>query len=171
MAQKFNDLPVIYLLEASEANDGNSDKFGEISGALIAGAIDAHHTTQHTWLTELRLDFRQPRAGTEPQFLILFVATPTTHNQILEFSHLNAADSDFIRSIVNGAVVNVNGNLFTVFSYEASGTSLWLNGTFDVTPTLVNGQNYRLRFTVSRPNDAVDISVDTSNLDGKLAAT
>ena len=172
VAQKFDDYAP-NKLEATEANDGDSEEFGQVSGQLVAGAIDAHHTTQHTWLTELRLDFREPQAGTESQFHILFVATPTTHNRILEFSHLTDDDADFIRSIIQGAVVNVAGQFFTVFSYEASGTSLWLNGTFDATPTLVDDQTYRLRFTTPRPAsvDAADVPVDTSNFNGKLAAT
>ena len=176
VAQKVDDLVIPAAtpdLTRAQANDGASDEFGAISGELVAGAIDAHHTTQHTWLTELRLDFREPQAGTEPQFHILFVATPTTHNRILEFSHLTDDDADFIRSIIQGAVVNVDGQFFTVFSYVASGTDLWLQGTFDATPTLVDDQTYRLRFTAPRPAsvDAADVAVDTSNFSGKLAAT
>ena len=159
-----------HQLDPTQANDGDSDVFGEISGELVAGAIDAHHTTQHTWLTELRLDFRNPQAGIEPQFRILFVSVPTTHNRILEFSQLNADDIKFIQSIIQGAIVNVGGSLFTVFASVASGTDLWLQGEFNATPTLVDGQNYRLRFTASRPieNDAIDIDVDTASLDGNL---
>ena len=172
VAQKLDDLDTsTHQLDASEANDGASDVFGEISGELVAGAIDAHHTTQHTWLTELRLDFREPQASTEPQFHVLIVGGQTTHDRILEFSQLNDADADFIRSIVAETVVNVHGSSFTVFAFMASGTDLWLQGEFNADPVLVDEENYRLRFTAPRPNDAVDISVDTSNLDGKLAGT
>ena len=168
VAQAFNDF-VVNLLDSTEANDGSSETFGLISGQLIAGAIEAHHTTQYTWLTELRLDFRNPQAGTEPQFHILNVSGEATHNRILEFSNLTTIDADFIRSVVNGTIVNVEGSFFTVFAYVASGTDLWLQGEFDSDPTLVDEDNYRLRFTAPRPNDAEDISVDTSDLGGKLA--
>ena len=174
IAQKLDDLVVSsHELEASEANDANSEVFGAISGQLVAGAIDAHHTTQYIWLTELRLDFREPKAGTEPQFRIIIVSNPTTHDQILEFSNLADDDESFIESILQGTVINVGGNLFTVFSVVPFGFSRWVQGTFDAAPTLVDGQNYRLRFTASRsgPSNASDIAVDTSDFNGKLAAT
>ena len=170
--QKVDDLDVPDEpphLTPAEANDDSSDAFGEISGELVAGAIDAHHTTQHTWLTELHLDFRNPQAGTEPQFHVLIVSIPTTHDRILEFSNLTDDDANFIRSIIQNTIINIEGSFFTVYSYVTSGTDLWLQGEFNADPVLVDGETYRLRFTASRPADASDIAVDTSNFGGKLS--
>ena len=173
VAQKVDDLPDPHQLTPTETNDGDSDVFGEVSGERVAGAIDAHHTNQYTWLTELRLDYREPQSSTEPQFHVLDVTTPTTHDRVLEFSHLTDNDADFIRSIIQGIVVNVEGSFFTVFAFATSGTDLQLQGEFDTDPVLLNLESYRLRFTATRPAsaDASDIDVDTSNFSGKLAAT
>ena len=101
--------------------------------------------------------------------MYLIIGGQTTHDRILEFSHLTLADSSFIRSVASGNIVNVAGSFFTVFDFVESGTDLRLRGEFNSDPVLVNGENYRLRFTAPLPNDAVDINVDTSTLDGKLA--
>ena len=157
-----------HRLDASEANDATSDVFGETSGRLTAGAIDAHHTNQYTWLTELRLDYRNPQAGPEPQFIILQFSAS---ERGLDFEHLTAIDRTFVENIAVGDVIGVGGSLFTVgVSIVFSDDELVLRGAFDVVPALVNGQEYRLRFTTARPidNDAADIDVDTANLDGNL---
>ena len=164
-------LDSLHELEADEANDGSSDVFGVVSGRRVAGAIDAHHTTQYTWLTELRLDYREPQASVEPQFHILIVGGESTHDRILEFSHLTDEDAAFIRSIQLDTIVNVAGSFFNVFAYAPSGTDLGLQGVFNIDPVLVDEQSYRLRFNSPRPvpDEAGEISVDRTNLDGNLA--
>ena len=174
VAQKVDDLVIpdaAHELTAAEANDGDSDVFGEVSGELVAGAIDAHHTTQYIWLTELRLDFRNPPSGVESQFNFLAVTGSSDYDRALEFSLLSPEDVAFIQSVPHDSIVNVAGSLFNVFDFTVAGLGrIQLRGVFDTDPALVNGQNYRLRFTASRAvsPSAADVDVDTSNLDGNL---
>ena len=155
-------------LTADEANAGDSDEFGTISGRLIAGSIDAHHTTQYTWLTEIRLDYREPQAGTEPQFHLV---QGTGNLRFLEFRNLSAGDAAFIRAVHSDTVVNVDGKFFTVLSFsEQQDGDLRLLGTFDDEPVLVDAQEYRLRFNQaeSAANTAANLLVNTDNLDSLL---
>ena len=137
--------PSPYRLEPDEVNSSASDVYGEVSGRRVAGAIDSHYVNQYVWLAELRLDYREPQAGVEPQFRVL---TVQGLNRILEFQNLDDADADFIREVEANSVVNVVGRFFTVesFNEEADG-DLRLTGTFDAAPDLQDGTNYRLRFT------------------------
>ena len=155
-----------HQLEASEANDGSSDVYGEITGELLAGAIDAHPVGRHTWRHELRLDYRNPQAGIEPQFILVQFSGA---ERGLDFEFLLENDRRFIRQVAVGDVVSVDGSLFTVSqAADISSNEYLIRGTFDAAPVLVNEQEYRLRFTTLPLPIAMNVEVNTTNLDGRL---
>ena len=133
-----------HALEQDDVEDAVSDVQGTVSGRRVGQGIDAHHIGRYTWRHELRLDYREPQAGVEPQFRILAVVGLT---RIIEFANLAADDQTFIRDVPVGAVISVGGALFTVASFSTSGDDLRLQGTFDQAPVLVNETNYRVRFS------------------------
>ena len=138
-------------LTPEQAADGSSDVQGTVSGETLEAAIDAHRVNRYVWLTDLRLDYRDPEAGVEPQFSVVFGAGS---QRFLEFHGLSESDQTFIRSVPAGAVVELQKSLFTVtaFSVQADG-DLRLAGAFDtaLNPALVDTDTYRLRFTAGRP--------------------
>ena len=140
----WESLLVAYALTRPEAENTASDIQGTVSGRRIGQGIDAHHIGRFTWRHELRLDYREPQAGVEPQFRILAVAGLT---RIIEFSHLDADDQTFISDVPTGAVISVGGALFMVASFSVSGDDLRLRGDFDQAPVLVDETNYRVRFS------------------------
>ena len=144
-----NAVPAAYRLSEDDAADGTSDVFGEVSGRRLEQAIEAHPLGRHTWLTELRLDYREPESGLEPQFHVVLAGGGV---RILEFSNLSDTDDSFIDSVPTGAVASLRGTLFTVTSSNVQPDGdRRLTGSFDDEPTLDDEQEYRLRFNVARP--------------------
>ena len=133
-----------HALEQGDVEDAGSDVQGTVSGRRVGQGIDAHHVGQYTWRHELRLDYREPQAGVEPQFRVLAVVGLT---RIIEFSHLEADDQVFIRDVPDGSIISVGGALFTVASFSVSANDLRLQGIFDEEPVLVDETNYRVRFS------------------------
>ena len=110
------------------------------------------------WSGDLQIDYRDPDSGVLPQFEIVIGSGDT---RILEFDHLSDDDEAYVRSIIPGVIIQIGshgGARFTVdsdgFSAQSDG-QLRLSGTFAGDeadgPTLVDGDEYRLRLTQARP--------------------
>ena len=140
----WESLIATHALSPDEAEDSESDAQGTVSGRRLSGAIDAHAVGLHTWRHELRLDYRQPAAGEEPQFRFLNVAG---NERIIDFQHLTAPDEQFIREVPVDSLIAVGDAIFTVGSFSDTGGAVRLRGVFDEVPELVDETNYRLRFS------------------------
>ena len=143
-------------LTPEQARDRTSTVFGLVSGQRLDQAIEAHPVAQHTWRHELRLDYRNPQAGAEPQFIIIQFGGGVRG---LDFSNLSNGDRGFIHEVAVGDVVGVGGQLFTVtLVADINSNETIIRGTFDEVPALVNEREYRLRFTTLPPPSWDDIT-------------
>ena len=66
------------------------------------------------WSADLTIEYRDPDAGTDPQFGIVI---ETGSERALEFEHLDEADHTYLRGLISGTLIRIGshaGNLFTV---------------------------------------------------------
>ena len=143
-------------LSPGQARDRTSNIYGLVTGSLLNEAIEAHPVAQHTWRHEIRLDYRNPQAGAEPQFIVIQFPGGVRG---LDFSNLSSGDRAFIHHVAIGDVIGVGGSLFSVtVAADISSNEIVLQGNFNQNPALVNDQEYRLRFTTLPPPSWDDIT-------------
>ena len=71
------------------------------------------------WSAELNIEYRDPDAGTDPQFGIII---ETGSERALEFEHLDEDDHTYLRGLIAGTLIRIgthHNNLFTVDQCDA----------------------------------------------------
>ena len=144
----------------ADAEAGTSTARRTWTPQRVGQAIAALSTTVGSdgtpgWSAEITIEYRDPDAGTDPQFGIVI---ESGSERALEFEHLSDDDHDYLRGLIAGTLIRIgthHNNLFTVSDVtHTGGTQSRVLGTFEsADPVLTDQDDYRLRFTQARPGE------------------
>ena len=107
------------LVSVADAEAGTSTARRTWTPQRVGQAIAALSTTVGSdgtpgWSAEITIEYRDPDAGTDPQFGIVI---ETGSERALEFEHLSDDDHDYLRGLIAGTLIRIgthHNNLFTV---------------------------------------------------------
>ena len=152
--------PVVVSVADAEAGTSTArrtwtpQRVGQAIAALAGDGTSGEDGTPG-WSAELNIEYRDPDAGTDPQFGIVI---ETGSERALEFEHLDEDDHTYLRGLISGTLIRIgvhHNNLFTVDRVtHTGGSQSRVLGTFEsADPVLADQTDYRLRFTQSRPGE------------------
>ena len=153
--------PVVVSVADAEAGTSTArrtwtpERVGQAIAALAGDGTSGEDGTPG-WSAELNIEYRDPDAGTDPQFGIVI---ESGSERALEFEHLDEDDHTFLRGLISGTLIRIGvAPQQPVHRVQrdalTGGSQSRVLGTFEsADPVLTDQDDYRLRFTQARPGE------------------